>query len=111
MSKKFADKHSDDPNALTTEDREVLKKKTIAPGDVADPLSDDNALPSIVPGMRLIESAPKLIMAILLVVSGILIAVLTSLTIVGIILGALFVIGGIILPFTNLGAGRRRHTA
>jgi len=110
MSKKFENKHSENPNALTAEDREVLEKKTITPADINDALHDKDMARAITTSARSSETGFRLILGIFLVISGIFIAVMTSVTIVGIILGALFVIGGMILPFTNLGAGRR-HSA
>ncbi|HEY8560729.1 MAG TPA: hypothetical protein VIL74_10170 [Pyrinomonadaceae bacterium] len=110
MENQFENKHTDDPNAVTTEDREVLSKKNITPTDVKNALNENNVAGTIASGARFPETGPRLILGILLVVSGILIAVITSATVFGIILGALFVIGGIMLPFSNLGAGRR-HTA
>jgi uncharacterized membrane protein len=103
MSNKFENKHSDDPNSLTTEDKKVLNKKGITAEDVKDALSGNEAKKAAVSGMRAPEIGFKLIFGILLVVSGILIAVFTSLTIFGIIVGAIFVIVGIALPFSSIG--------
>jgi hypothetical protein len=110
MNKKFKDKHSDDPNALTTADREVLKKKTITPTDIKDALNENNVAETIGSGARFPETGPKLILGVLLVVGGIIVAAVTSISIIGIVIGAIMVIAGILLPFSNFGAGRR-HTA
>ena len=53
--------------------------------------------------MRAPEIGFKLVFGILLVVSGILIAVFTSISVFGIIIGVIFVIVGIALPFTSIG--------
>jgi hypothetical protein len=108
MKNKFENRHSDNPNSLTTEDREVLQKKNITPTDVKDALNENKVAETVVSGARFPETGPKLILGILLIIGGILIAVATSISVIGIVIGALFVIGGIILPFSNLGAGARR---
>jgi uncharacterized membrane protein len=112
MSNKFENKHSDDPNSLTTEDREVLKKTDITPTDVKDALTGNEANKAANSGMRAPEIGFKLIFGGLLVVGGILIAVTTSLTLFGIIIGAIFVIVGFALPFSSIGntePGRGNH--
>ena len=109
MKNKFENKHSDNPNSLTTEDREILKKKSITPADVKDALNENNVGEAVGSGAHFPETGPKLILGILLVISGILIAVVTSISVIGIVIGVVFVIAGIALPFSNLGAGRR-HT-
>jgi hypothetical protein len=110
MNKKIENKGSDDPNSLTTEDRDVLKKKNITPTDVKDVLNESSVGETVVPGARFPETGPKLILGILLVLGGIIVAVVTSISIIGIVIGAIMVIAGIMLPFSNFGAGRR-HTA
>jgi uncharacterized membrane protein YccF (DUF307 family) len=111
MKNKFENKHSDDPNSLTTDDREVMKKTSITPTDVKDALNENNVAETIATGARVPKTAPKLIFGILLVITGILIAVVTSISIIGIVIGAVFIIAGIILPFSNLGGAGRRNTA
>ena len=40
MENKFENRHSDDPNSLTTDDREVLKKKILSSTDVKNALNE-----------------------------------------------------------------------
>jgi small-conductance mechanosensitive channel len=110
MNNKFEDKHSDDPDYLTTEDREVMKKKILNSTDIKNALNDRKVGEAITSSRRFPETGPKLIFGILLIISGVIIAVVTSISIIGIIIGAAMVIGGIILPFSNLG-GTNRHPA
>ena len=109
MQNKFANKNTDDSNALTTDDREVMRQKNISPADVKDAINDKKVGETVASGARLPETGPKLIFSALLVISGILIAAVTSVSVIGIIIGLAFVVAGIILPFSNfrLGAGRR----
>jgi len=111
MNNKFENKHSDNPNSLTTDDREVMEKTSLTPTDVTDALNENNVAETMASGAPVPETGPKLIFGILLVISGILIAVVTSISIIGIVIGAVFVIAGIILPFTNFGGAGRRNTA
>ena len=106
MNNEFENRKSDDPNSLTTEDREVLKKKILSSTDIKDALSEYKTGGSLAPGSHFSETAPKLILGILMVISGIIIAVVTSISIIGIVVGAVLVIAGIALPFSNIGMRR-----
>ena len=110
MNNEFKKRHSDDPDSLTTEDREVLKKKILSSTDIKDALNEYKTGKTLVPGRQFSETAPKLILGILMVVSGILIAVVTSISIIGIVIGAVLVLAGIALPFANIGARRGSAT-
>jgi hypothetical protein len=106
MNSEFKNRHSDDPNSLTTEDREVLKKKILSSTDIKDALNEYKTGEPLVPVRHFSETAPKLILGILMVISGIIIAVVTSISIIGIVIGAALVLAGIALPFSNIGARR-----
>ena len=107
MNIQTKNQETDDPNELTEEDDEVMNKKSIRPSDFRDMIHDGHMKETIVTGARSSERAFKMILGALLVFSGIMIAILTALTLVGVLIGVVFVIGGILLPFSNLGAGRR----
>jgi hypothetical protein len=106
MENKFENRHSDNPNSLTTDDKQVLDKKSITPTDVKDALSGREANKAAVSGMRTPEIGFKLILGILLILSGIMIAVITSITLIGIVFGAVLVIAGIVLLFSDFGKVR-----
>ena len=84
-----------------------MNKRFIKPSDIKDVLHDSEMKHTIVSGARSSERAFRMLLGILLVFSGIMIAVLTAVTLVGVLIGAVFIIGGILLPFSSLGAGRR----
>lgn len=106
MNKKFADRHSDDPNSLTTDDRSVLEKEGLTPTDVRGALNDYKSGEAVASGRHFPETGPKLFIGILLVISGLIIGVVTSLSVIGIIVGAIMVIAGVALPFSNFGERR-----
>jgi len=107
MNNKSRNQQTDDPNELTREDREIMNKRFIRPSDIRDVIHDGHMKDTIASGARSSERAFRIILGALLVFSGIMIAVLTAVTLVGVLIGAVFVIGGILLPFSSLGAGRR----
>ena len=86
---------------------EVMNKKFIKPSDIKDVIHDGEMKHTIVSGARSSEKAFRMLLGALMVFSGIMIAVITAVTLVGVLIGAVFVVGGLILPFTELGAGRR----
>jgi uncharacterized membrane protein len=106
MNNKFENRHSDDPNAITTDDREVMEKTSLTGQDVKNALNENNVAQAMTSGKQFPETGPKLIFGVLLVITGIFIAFITAWTIFGIIIGALLVIGGIYLPFSNFGVER-----
>ncbi|HEY0458318.1 MAG TPA: hypothetical protein VGC97_04140 [Pyrinomonadaceae bacterium] len=109
MNEKFKNRHSDDPNSLTTDDREVMNVTNPSATDVKDALNENRTGAAIASGRHFPETGPRLIFGVVLVIAGIIIAVATSISVIGIIIGAVMVIAGIILPFVNFhaGAGRR----
>jgi uncharacterized membrane protein len=109
MENKFENRHSDDPNSLTTDDREVMKKKILSSTDVKNALNENKVGNALSSGRHFPETGPKLIFGVLLVITGIMIAVITSISVIGIVIGAVMVIAGIILPFSSIGV--QRNTA
>jgi hypothetical protein len=107
MKNEIKDDRTGDPNELTREDWEILNKKSIRPSDFRDVIHDGEIKHTIVSGAHSSERIFRTLLGVLLVFSGIMIGVLTAFTLVGVLIGAVFVIGGILLPFSSLGAGRR----
>lgn len=107
MNNQTENQPTDDTNELTREDEEIMNKRFIKPSDLRDVVHDGHMKETILSGARSSEKAFRTVLGALLVFSGIMIAVLTSVTLVGVLIGAVFVIGGMLLPFTSLGAGRR----
>jgi len=103
MNEDYEKINSDDPTALTEEDLRILQKRNITIRDVEDVLQAQDEREALAFGMRAPELALKFILAALLVISGIIIAIITAISVIGIFFGAVFVIAGIALPFMKIG--------
>ena len=107
MSNQKKNQRADDPNELTRHDREILNKRFIKPSDIRDVFRDGEVKHTLVSGARSSERVFRTLLGILMIFSGIMIALLTAFTLVGVLIGAVFAVGGMLLPFSSLGAGRR----
>ena len=86
------------------EDDAVLNKKSLSMDDIKFAATDvKGAKPEDIGG-SVFGTAAKIIFSILLIASGIVIAIFTSYTVFGIIIGIAMVIGGIVVPFLSFGS-------
>ncbi len=85
------------------EDEAVLNKKSLSMDDIKFATTDvKGAKPGEI-GSSIVGTAAKFAFSILLIASGICIAIFTSYTVFGIIIGLAMVIGGIVVPFLSFG--------
>ncbi|HEX8289205.1 MAG TPA: hypothetical protein VF556_14490 [Pyrinomonadaceae bacterium] len=84
---------------LTSDDESVINKKSITAADVGDALGSFSAKSADENEAPVFKSAGIWIISLLMIVSGAAVAVFTSLTGVGIIIGLIIVVAGIAMPF------------
>ena len=84
---------------LTTDDADVINKKSITAADVSSALFENNTKSPEQINTPVFRSIGILIFSFLLIVSGIMTAVLLSFTVIGLIVGIALVIAGVVLPF------------
>jgi hypothetical protein len=101
MDSKQAEKLS--KAGLSQDDRDVMAKKNFTVEDIKDALTENTTSSDGRVGGNIVRTGAILVFCLLLVASGIGTIFLTSLTVFGIIVGALMILAGVIIPFVALG--------
>ncbi len=100
MNNKTADELS--KSELGTDDRELLEKKSINMADVKSAVSDGSIGLGAEAGKNVLRTGAILIFSLLLLATGVFIAIFTSYTVLGLIIGVLMIIVAIAIPFKAL---------
>jgi len=103
MENKIEHDEADEPDSLTGEDWEVLNKRNLTPTDFKDILTGVDKQNFADRGIHATEIGFKLIFGGLLVLSGIMISIITAISVIGIFIGVLFVAAGL---WIAAGSGR-----
>ena len=101
MDNKTADELS--KSELDTDDREVLEKKSINVADVKSAVSDSSLGLGANAGKSVLRTGAILVFSLLLLISGVFLAIFTSYTIFGLIIGIAMIVAAIGIPFMTLG--------
>jgi hypothetical protein len=88
---------------LTGDDRAVMEKKSITPADIKGAIIDDPMGSKGAPGGNLLKTIVVIVFSLLLLAGGIFMAVFSSITVFGIIIGIVMIIAAIAIPFYALG--------
>ena len=84
-------------------DDAVLNKKSLSVDDIKFAATDVKGAKPEEIGSSIFGTAAKFAFSILLIASGITIAIFTSYTVFGLIIGLAMVIGGFVVPFLSFG--------
>lgn len=97
MNENNFNEHANDN--LSSDEEKVINKKSITAADVGSALGEINTKTTAENEAPVFKSIGIYIFSLLLIVSGAAVAIFTSLTGIGIIIGIIIIIAGIAMPF------------